>query len=146
MVAGWRCPECGRRFAQRTREHSCQITSIEDHLARTSPEVRSAFAALLEVLSSIGPHEVIALKTMLVFRVASNFAGATLTRSRIDLGFFLSQQVRHPRVRRIERLSPTKLAHHVHLEAASEIDAELRAWLREAYMIGAAARARSIAP
>ena len=139
-AAGWLCPDCGRRFLRRTREHSCQLTSVESHLERTSPEVRATFEALRSALGRIGPCEIVPLKTMLTIRVAGNLAGVTLRRSRIDLGFFLAERVGGARIRRVERISPSKLAHHVHLSAPSDVDDELVAWLREAYRIGASAR------
>jgi hypothetical protein len=132
----WRCPDCGREFVQRTREHSCDLTSVASHLEKTSPDVRAAFEAVRAALERIGPHEVVPLKTMLTFRRASNFAGVTFTKARMDLGMFLPERVHHPRIGRVEKISPGKLAHHVRLSAASDVDEELVSWLRQAYRIG----------
>lgn len=134
----WQCPECGRQFPRRTREHSCQITTVESHLARTSPELRATFVALQQALASIGPFKTTPLKTMITFSLERNFGGLAITKSRIDLGFFLMRRLHHGRITRIEQMSPTKVAHHVDLSAPSDVDAELVAWLAEAYALGRA--------
>jgi hypothetical protein len=134
-TSGWKCPKCGRTFRQRTREHSCTITTIEEHLERTSPEVGKAFRAILDVVERLGPVPVriLPLKTMIVFATQANFGGVSFTRARLDLGFFLDVPLRHRRIRRSERISPRKVANHVHISTAAEIDAEVEQWLREAY-------------
>ena len=137
-ATGWQCPECGRSFARRTREHSCEITSIEKHLDKASPELRAAFEALQAAMRRIGPYQTNALKTMITFSRDRNFAGLTVTKNRLDLGFFLPRRLQHARITRVEPISPRKIAHHVQLHAPSDVDAELVAWLEEAYATGAA--------
>jgi len=131
--AGWQCPDCGRRFRHRTREHSCSLTSLDTHLQRTSPQVRDAFQAIERVLESLGPFHIVPLKTMIVFSTITSFAGVTFTKARLDLGFFLTHHLRHARIHKVERLSPRKFAHHIHVFAAAQVDSEIAHWLREAY-------------
>ena len=92
-------------------------------------------------MANLGPFKTTPLKTMITFSVGRNFGGVTITKSRMDLGFFLMRRLRHGRITRIEELSPTKVAHHVDLRSPSDVDAELVAWLGEAYEIGLAAGA-----
>jgi hypothetical protein len=73
--------------------------------------------------------------------IERNFGGVTITKSRLDLGFFLQRREQNGRITRIEPLSPTKVANHVDLRSPSDVDAELVAWLAEAYEIGRAVRA-----
>ena len=133
----WRCPECGREFRQGTREHSCEVTSLSHHLDRGSAAVREAYRALIELLDAIGPFRVVPVKTMLVLSVVRNFGGITVRKESLDLGFFLAHRLDHPRVHKIESLSPRKYAHHVRVGAPEEVDSEIAEWLREAYAIGA---------
>lgn len=137
-AAGWRCPECGRKFVRKTREHSCEITSLDVHLEKTAPEVRAAFAAVRRLLDRIGPHEVIPLKTMVTLSAASSFGGVRFLKKEMELGFILTRALDHPRVRSKLELSPRTVAHHVRLSTPAEVDAELGAWLREAYQVGLA--------
>jgi len=91
------------------------------------------FGAIQGLLDQLGPHEMTPVKTMIVLSTTSNFAGITFTKSRLDLGFFLSREVHHERIHRIERLAPRKVAHHVRLSSVAEVDTQLNLWLMEAY-------------
>lgn len=91
-------------------------------------------------MASIGPFRMTALKTMITFSLERNFGGLTITKNRMDLGFFLMRRLRHDRITRIEPLSPSKVAHHVDLSSPSDVDAELTEWLAEAYEVGRGAR------
>ena len=133
----WRCPECGREFRQRTREHSCDVMTLSHHLDRASPEVREAYRALIDLLKPFGPFNIVPVKTMIVLSVARTFGGIVVRKRSLDLGFFLERRLDHPRVRKIERLSPRKFAHHVRAGSPRDVDSEIAEWLREAYAIGA---------
>ena len=63
---GWRCPQCGRRFLQRTREHSCDVRSLDLHLARASDEVKHTFDKLQAILDRLGPLGIVPVKTMIL--------------------------------------------------------------------------------
>ena len=111
------------------------LTSVESHLERTSIGVSEAFRAVVDFLETLGPVpvRVVPLKTMIVFSTAATFGGVTFTRARLDLGFFLDVPLRHSRIRRSERISPRKIANHLHISTAREVDAEVEHWLTEAY-------------
>ena len=70
---------------------------------------------------------------MIVFATHAIFGGVTFTLPRLDLGFFLDFPLIHPRIRRRQRISPRKVANHLHIATAAEVDAEVEEWLSEAY-------------
>jgi Domain of unknown function (DUF5655) len=131
---GWRCPDCGRWFKQRTREHSCDVQTLESHVGRGSEEIRAAFDAVKRALSGFGPYEIVPLKTMVVLRIGSNFGGLVFGKTYLDASFFLTRQLRHARVLRIEQMSASKVAYRVRVSARGDVDAELIAWLQQAYV------------
>lgn len=88
---------------------------------------------MLDTIENIGPHAVVPVKTMIVIRAGSNFAGLTLRRDTVDLGFILPRTLAHARIHKTDRLGPSKYAHHVRLASTAEIDAQVKRWLREAY-------------
>jgi len=133
MASGWICPDCGRRFKQRTREHSCDVRSLDSHVGRGSEEVQAAFESLQRVLTKLGPHTMVPVKTMVVLRAGSNFGGLTFGRSFLDVSFFLSGPLDSPRVRGREVISATKIAYRVRISTRRDVDAELTGWLRQAY-------------
>jgi hypothetical protein len=137
---GWRCPTCGRRFVRRPHEHSCEVRSLEAHLERGSPAVRETFEALREVLGKIGPHGVVPVKTMILLRGASNFAGVTIKRDALDLEFASSRSLSHARIRKSQQFGPARFSHHIRLTGPGDIDASVARWLRAAYELGSGPR------
>ena len=132
-AAAWRCPQCGRRFRQRTREHSCDVRSLAAHVDRASPQVKEIVSIMLERLDDLGPHAVVPLKTMIVVRAGSNFASLVVRRETVEVGFILPRTLNNRRIHKTERLGPTKYAHHARLLSPADVDAQLAGWLREAY-------------
>jgi len=120
-----------------TREHSCDLTALNAHLQKALPGVRATFEALSMLLDSIGPHELIPLKTMVCVRVVRNFAGLVFGRAFLDVSFFLPREMAHERVRGVERIGPRSIAHRVRLTSPADVDDTLSNWLREAYQLGA---------
>lgn len=55
----------------------------------------------------------------------------------LDAHVVLSRRPDSPRFRRIETLSPTSHVHHFLIGSHLELDDEVRAWLCEAYSVGA---------
>jgi hypothetical protein len=63
------------------------------------------------------------------FAAHSTFAGVTTTKTRMRVEFLLRRVVKSPRIFKVERLGPTRVAHHVELTDAAGADAELFDWL-----------------
>jgi hypothetical protein len=131
--AGWRCPQCGRRFRQRTREHSCDVRSLAAHTDRGSPQVQEMVGVVLDTIAGLGPHAVVPLKTMIVVRAGSNFASLVVRRDSLEVGFILPRTLKNRRIHKTERLGPTKYAHTTRLASSADIDTQLAGWLRQAY-------------
>lgn len=108
------------------------------HLERASAAVKDTFAALQDALAAIGPHSIVAVKTMILLRAASNFGNVIVRRERLDLEFVLPRVASDRRFHKVQRLGPHKHTHHLRLSSPKEVDADVKAWLREAYQIGAA--------
>ena len=130
---GWRCPTCGRRFRQRTREHSCSLGTPAAHLERASPEVKETFAALQDALASIGPHAVVPVKTMILLRATANFAGIVVRKECLHLEFVLGRALEHSRIYKRQQYGPRKYTHYVRLTSPADVDERLVGWVRESY-------------
>jgi hypothetical protein len=135
--SGWRCPQCGRRFRRRTREHSCDVRSLAAHLDRASPEVKDVAAAVLDAFADIGPHAVVPVKTMILLRATSNFGSLVVRRNAVEVGFILPRNFSHARIHKTEKMGPSKYAHHTRLSSIDDLDAQLVKWLKEAYELSA---------
>lgn len=133
----WRCPRCGRRFANRHQSHSCGRHDLAHHFRKKDPAIRTLFNALRRAIQACGPVTILPEQTRIAFQVRMSFAQATPRRHWLDGHLVLARRIEHPRFRRIETISPRNHVHHFRLVAPADINAEFRAWVREAYAVGA---------
>jgi uncharacterized protein DUF5655 len=94
------------------------------------------FDEVLAALRAIGPVKVLPEKTRIAFQVRMSFAQVTPRRASLDGHVVLARRLEHPRFRRVETFSPRNHLHAFRLNHGSEIDAEFRSWLAEAYRVG----------
>jgi hypothetical protein len=72
----------------------------------------------------------------IAFMVRVRFAGATPKREWLDVDFWLTPRIDHPRFTRVETISATVHVHRLRVRETSDLDNELIAWIRQAYAIG----------
>jgi len=60
----------------------------------------------------------------------STFAGITTTKTKMRVEFLLGRVIKSPRIFKVERLGPSRIAHHVELTEPCGADAELIGWLK----------------
>jgi hypothetical protein len=133
----WTCSRCRRQFANRNQSHACGRHDLAHHFRGKDPNVRALFNAVRTAIRACGPVKVLPEKTRIAFQVRMSFAQVTPRKSWLDGHVVLARRLEHPRFRRIETFSPRNHTHHFRIVSKSEIDAEFRSWLREAYSVGA---------
>jgi len=136
MPALWRCPTCHRRFANRNQSHTCAKLDLAHHFVGKPPLIRALYDAFVKSLRKCGPVIVLPEKTRIAFQVRMSFAQVTPRRQWLDGHVVLARRLEHPRFRGIETFSPRNHVHYFRLAAVSDIDADVEAWLREAYAVG----------
>jgi hypothetical protein len=132
----WRCPECGRQFANRNQSHACGNYTLASHFAQKPPVVRAIFDKVLRAARRNGPVTVLPEKTRIAFQVRMSFAAFVVRRNWIDGHVVLARRLENPRFRRIETFSPRNHSHAFRFERIEEVDAEVASWLTEAYQVG----------
>jgi len=132
----WTCPECGRSFANRNQSHFCSHVPLEEHFKGRGPNVVATFERLLAAARKSGPVKVLPEKTRVAFQVRMSFAAFTLRRRWVDGHAVLARRLENPRFRRIDFISPRNQVHVFRLEQPADVDAEVEAWLKEAYSVG----------
>jgi hypothetical protein len=133
----WTCPRCGRTFANPNQTHTCAPPgSLEDHFARAEAHLRATFNRIQEAVEALGPVTVLPKKSRIAFQVRMSFAAVTLRRRWLDGHVVLARCLDSPRFCRIEAFSPRNVLHSFRLTGPDEVDAEVRAWLAEAYRVG----------
>jgi hypothetical protein len=132
----WRCPDCGRQFANRNQSHFCGRHDLESHFAGKPPEIRGLFEAVVAAIERLGPVIVLPEKTRIAFQTRMSFAQVTPRMKWLDGHFVLARRLEHPRFRKIETISARNHVHHFRLTKLPDIDAEFGSLLREAYAVG----------
>jgi hypothetical protein len=132
----WRCPECGRRFANCNQSHACGNHTLASHFEGKSANVRQIFGKLQSVAQRNGPITVLPEKTRIAFQVRMSFAAFVIRRNWVDGHVVLARRLENPRFRRIETFSPRNHLHAFRFESVEEIDSEVEAWFAEAYRVG----------
>lgn len=137
LRALWVGPRCGRRFANRNQSHACGNYALSSHFRGKNPAMRALFNSLRLAIARCGPVAVLPEKTRIAFQVRMSFAQVSPRRRWLDGHFVFARRLPHPRFDRIDSISRRNHVHHFRLSSAGEIDAEFRAWLRDAYSVGA---------
>ena len=132
----WRCANCGREFANRNQTHTCGLHDLAHHFAGKPPEIRALFDRVAAMIQEIGPVQILPEKTRIAFHVRMSFAQLTPRRQWIDGHVVLARRLEHPRFTRVETFSPRNHLHAFRIASAADLDADFRAWLREAYAVG----------
>jgi uncharacterized protein DUF5655 len=133
----WRCPSCGRTFANRNQTHTCARLGDTSRLfGGSSPQVVATFDRILEVLGEVGPLTVLAEKTRIALHVRMSFAAFTPRRNWLSGHLILARRVDSDRFTKVEVYSPRNVLHAFRLRSPADVDAEFSAWLIEAYRVG----------
>jgi len=85
-------------------------------------ESRRLFDRVREAVASIGPAQVRVTQSQIAFRQGRGFASV-----------WMPGRDHSPRWKQIVEPAPGRITHHLELRAESEVDAEVRAWLVEAW-------------
>jgi hypothetical protein len=123
----WRCPRCGRRFANRNQSHSCVRITVRDHLRGKPSEIVGLYRRFARMLRGFGPVRTHPAKTRIAFISRMSFAGAVLRRDRLDVHFILARRIRSERFRKVERYGPRSVGHYLSIRSPEQLDEELRA-------------------
>jgi uncharacterized protein DUF5655 len=133
----WRCPRCGRTFANRNQSHACApLGRLDDHFAGCEPQVRATFDAVHAAVLALGPVEVLPERTRIALHRRMSFAAFVPRRRWLDGHVVLAERLDSPRFRRVEVYSPRNVLHAFRLTGPAEVDAEVRSWLTAAYAVG----------
>ena len=131
----WRCPECGRGFANRNQSHACGRHALEGHFEGKAPEIRAIFDAFRALLERFGPVIVLPEKTRIAFQHRMSFAQLTVRRRWVDGHFVLARRAEDPLFSRVETFSPRNHVHHFRLDDPAQVE-RLAGYAREAAAVG----------
>ena len=131
---------------RRNQWHSCQVVPLDVHLERASPEARKIYDAVLGVLRRCGPFSAVPTKSGINLLSGTSLGGVRFRRDGVEVGLVLTRTLDHPRVIWSLQISRRTIVHRVMVRSLADVNAELRAWLKEAYAVGLMAGRRLPSP
>jgi hypothetical protein len=132
-MAGRTCYHC-KQWIEEGQEHDCWTTT-EAALLRGLPEdLIDAWERLRETAAAFGEQRIYASHKSIMFsRNSCYFFFVRPKKKYLELCVFLGREVKAPQVRRVDRVSKSKLVHFIHIRHRDEVEAPITDWLREAY-------------
>jgi hypothetical protein len=131
----WRCPACGRTFANANQSHACGRHDLESHFHGRDPAVRAIYESFAAMLRGFGPVEILPEKTRIAFHVRMSFAQLTIRRRWVLGHLVLARRAEDPLFARVETMSARNHVHHFRLDDPAQVE-RLRDYAREAYAVG----------
>lgn len=117
--------------------HSCGRYSVEKFLAGKSRSAISLYETFSALVHNCGPVLIAPAKTRIGFQVRMIFAAVNkLSDQGLEAHVVLTRRVESPRFKRIDTMTSRCYVHHFRIESLSDLDEEVKSWLREAYQVG----------
>ncbi len=113
------------------------MTAVQDHFQGKEPEVEAIYDQLLLALRQLGPVDEQPKKASIHLVNRTGFAGVHTRQGCINLEFKSAAPIEHPRIRKSQQVSTHRYHLLVQLQSAQDVDAELIAWLEQAYQMSA---------
>jgi uncharacterized protein DUF5655 len=107
--------------------------TVASHFRGKAPNVDATYSALLRAARLLGAVREEPKKTSIHLCRATAFAGVATQRAALVLTLKSATDIKSSRIRRHERVSANRWHLEVRLETPSEVDAELKRWLKAAY-------------
>jgi len=109
--------------------------SVNDHFVNKDPSVRALYDELLSILQTFGPVAEDPKKTSIHLNRKSALAGVETRKDGLLLNIKSDHQIKGPRIEKAEQVSAKRFHHKVRISSPMDLDEELKAWLREAYLL-----------
>jgi hypothetical protein len=109
----------------------------ESHFAKSRPEVRATYDAILRVSRSFGAVTIEPKKTSIHLVRTTAFAGVSTRKDALILTVKSAAAIKSARVLRAQQTSARRWHIDVRLTSPRDVDRDVRAWLKTAYELAA---------
>ena len=129
---GHQCYHC-KAWVPAGTPHDCWTTT-EAALTADLPEpLREAWERLRETAAEFGEQRIYASHKSVMFARRTCYFFVRPKKSALEICFFLPQPLKHPRIRRTDQASASRVVHTLHVQHRDEVEAPITDWLRAAY-------------
>ena len=129
---GWECHHC-KQWVEPGEAHDCWTTTEAALTDDLSDDLLDAWERLRETAAEFGDQRIYASGRCIMFSRKACYFFVRPRRTALEVCFFLGRTIRHPKVRRTDATSRTKIAHIVRVVHRDEVEPPITAWLAEAY-------------
>jgi hypothetical protein len=131
----WECPKCKQLFYDTNQKHHCIPTTINVHLDKCTPSVRSLFFSLDKKMQTFGDYEIIAANSSIQFKSESVFLTARFKSNNVELEFQSNSPKTNIKTSHNVKISNKRFLHKTSLNNESELTPELLNLLYDSYKI-----------
>ena len=133
----WVCPRCRKLYWQANTWHSCGDHTVDQFLEGKGPRALSYWEKLKEMVTTCGPHTLVANKTNVGFMVLVRFVGVSAISERgMTMNFWLKERIESHRFAKVEYLLHRDWLYSLRITSLDQMDDELQGWLCRAYRVG----------
>jgi hypothetical protein len=141
-MRGRECYHC-KQWVEEGEEHDCWTTTEAALTQDLSEDLQEAWERLREAAVSLGEQRIYASHKSIMFSRRSCHFFVRPKRSFLELCVFLDRPLKAPQVRRVDRVSKTKVVHVIRITHRDQVEPPLTDWLQEAYDLSGAAPPRA---
>ena len=133
-MAGRECYHC-KQWIEDGQEHNCWTTTEAALTQDLSEDLRDAWERLRDTAVSFGDQRIYASHKSIMFSRKSCYFFVRPKRSFLELCVFLGRTVKASQVRRVDRVSKSRVVHVIHIAHRDQVEAPVTDWLQEAYQL-----------
>ena len=133
-MAGRECYHC-KQWVEEGEAHDCWTTTETALTQDLSEDLRDAWERLRESAAAFGDQRIYASHKSIMFSRRSCYFFVRPKKSFLELCVFLDRPLKAPQVRRVNRVSKSKVVHFIQIRHRDEVEAPLTDWLQEAYTL-----------
>jgi hypothetical protein len=132
---GWTCPRCGRLFGRANQAHDCEPgLTLEEYFATGPAHERPVFDAVMAHIRTVGPVHADVVSVGIFLKNPRTFAQLRPLDRWVALWFGLDRRASHRTIRRKVTEQGGRFWHVANVAAPDDLDDDLKALLREAYL------------
>jgi hypothetical protein len=131
-MAGRECHHC-KQWIEQGEAHDCWTTTEAALTRGLTEDLQEAWVRLRETAADFGPQRIYASGHAIMFARKTCYFFVRPKKMFLEVCVFLGRTVKASQVRRVDRVSKSKLVHIIRITHRDEVEAPFTDWLREAY-------------
>jgi hypothetical protein len=140
-MAGRECYHC-KQWIEEGTAHDCWTTTESALTRELSEDLQDAWERLRETAVSFGDQRIYASHNSIMFSRKSCYFFVRPKKTYLEVCVFLDRGLKAPQVRRVDQASKTKVANIMRIVHRDEVEPPMTEWLRKAYELNDAPRAK----